>query len=94
VLRENGWDPQWIVRDPDEQGPYAVVRLNNARCGCCGGAVAGWTVLNLATATGTSVEWTHDEGEIDAQDHAGLLNAAWIEGHSYALRAAAQEAGG
>ena len=83
-LRENGWDPKWIVPDPDREGPYAVTREKDAVCGQCGNTTLGWSVINLATATGCGVTWTHDDGEVDAQEHASMLNYAWLEGHAAA----------
>jgi hypothetical protein len=79
---EAGWDQAWIVDDPDQQGPYAVAREPGAHCAHCGGAVLGWTVIDLSTATGMGVSWTHDAGEVDATEHACLLNAAWSEGYA------------
>ena len=79
-LRENGWDPAWIQTEEDDVGPYAVTR-ENTNCGHCGNNVFGWTVIDLETATGVSVSWTHEDGEIDAREHAAALNAAWVAGY-------------
>lgn len=70
-LRENGWDPTRIEHDSEGGvGPYAVTR-----------SVFGWAVVNLETATGAGVEWTHEDGEVDATEHANALNAAWVAGY-------------
>jgi hypothetical protein len=81
-FRENGWDPAQFVEDEDQEGPFAVARLNNAICGCCGGGTTGYTVVNLSTAVGFSQDWTGGNGEVAAQEHAQFLNAAWLQGYS------------
>jgi hypothetical protein len=81
-FRESGWDPAQFVEDEDQEGPFAVARLNNATCGCCGGGTTGYTVVNLSTAVGFSQDWTGDNGEVDAQEHAQFLNGAWLQGYS------------
>jgi hypothetical protein len=81
-FRENGWDPAQFVEDEDQEGPFAVARLNNAICMCCGGGTTGYTVVNLSTAVGFSQDWTGDNGEVATQEHAQFLNAAWLQGYS------------
>ena len=79
-LREAGFDPQWIAPHEGEEGPFAPVRIFGLTCGCCGGSTSGWTVVNLETATGISTDWTHDEAETEADEHASMLNGAWLQG--------------
>ena len=83
-LRKNGWEPKWIVVDPEREGPYAVTRDPGSACGHCGSPVIGWTVVNLEKACGVSTTWTHKEAEVAAHEHAYLLNLAWMEGHAAA----------
>lgn len=79
-LREAGYDPQWIAERDPEEGPYHAYHVFDLTCGCCGGSTAGWTVLNVSTATGIGRDWLGDEGECEAEDHASDLNAAWRAG--------------
>jgi hypothetical protein len=81
-LREAGFDPEWISPDPDQEGPYAVFRDPHATCGQCGSLTSGWSVVDLQTATACSTTWSHDNGEVDAAEHAGMLNAAWLKGYT------------
>ena len=85
-LKENGFDPKWIVEgdcDPTI-GPYVVYRETDAMCRCCYGKTRGWTVLNLATAMCIGQSWFGDNGECDAGEHAEALNAAWAQGFAAA----------
>ena len=82
VLQENGWDPSDIQIDPEEEGPYAVAREKDAVCGQCGGTTTAWTVVNLMTASGIGQSWTHDGGDVLAEETAGALNAAWLQGYA------------
>jgi len=86
-LRECGWDPAQIdAHDDGEEGPFVVARISNAVCGQCGHATVAWTVVNLATATGISEEWTHGDAECDADEKASELNAAWLAGYESAAQ--------
>lgn len=84
-LRAAGWDPQWIVRNQECDGPYAVAAEKDAVCPCCSGTITGWTVVNLATATGIGISWTHKEAQVDAAECASQLNAVWLEGYAAAI---------
>lgn len=80
ILRDAGWEPEWIVQDEDEEGPFAVCRIKTL-CRCCGHETSGWTVLDLASATGSGPEWSDDNGEVNATEHAAMLNNVWVQGH-------------
>ena len=84
-LRESGWDPASILEDPDREGPYAAARIATT-CGHCGAATVGYTVVNLATATGIGREWADPEAETEAWDEAAARNGAWLEGFTAANR--------
>lgn len=84
-LRENGFDPEWIAENPDREGPYAAIGIKTT-CPCCYGDARGWTVVNLATATGISQDWTHDEAQIEALEKENELNGTWTEGYQAGQR--------
>jgi len=69
------------------------VKLFGIPCSQCSHGTGGWTVVDLSEAVGISTEWTHDEGEIDAQQEAEKLNSAWVQGYrvTYARRARLEE---
>lgn len=84
-LREAGYDPDWIFSPgDDEEGPFRVYRDNGGVCGHCGGTTPSFMVLNLETAMGGSTEWHGENGEIEAQETAGILNQAWLSGYQSA----------
>ena len=83
-LKEEGYDPSWIMERDPEEGPYHVVRVFDETCPCCGWATSAHTVLNVATATGIGQNWFGDNGECDAEEHASALNAAWRAGRASA----------
>lgn len=73
----------WISQDEveDEGGPYAPYHFFHGTCPCCEGTTAGWTVVDLQTATSHSAEWFHAEAEVEANEVAGMLNRAWLAGY-------------
>lgn len=81
-LRGAGFDPARIQEDENDEtvGPFRVYRLDDAPCGNCGSHVAGATVINIATATCVTTEWSHAEAFIEAEEAAERLNAVWEEG--------------
>lgn len=84
VLMEAGWDPSQILErtNPEEDGPYVVVRVRDIICNHCGNFNSGWTILNIATATGGSETWSHDEAQTEAEEEANKLNHVWLEGYN------------
>lgn len=81
ALREAGWEPEWFSDDGD--GPYVACHVFNETCPCCFGKVDGWTVVNVTTETGHSQTWYGDNAQCDAEEVAGMLNAAWHQGAAH-----------
>ncbi len=79
-LRAAGWLSSDIVSDYDSEGPYVVMRETDAICRGCRGITTGYTVFNLATASGVSTPRTHADAEAEATEEANKLNHVWLEG--------------
>jgi len=82
-----GYDPACIEADADADGPYRVCRLRAEPCAHCGAATEGATVVNVQTATGISVSWTHADAFHEAEENARSLNGVWLAGYRVAEQA-------
>ncbi len=80
-MKEAGYDPKWISeRDADEDGPYMVCRVSGEQCPCCHGQTDGFAVLNTQSPPSAVTTFYGEEGEVNAEEHARLLNAVWLDG--------------
>ncbi len=80
-MKEAGYDPKWISeRDADEDGPYMVCRVFGEQCPCCHGQTDGFAVLNTQSPPSARTTFYGEEGEVNAEEHARLLNAVWLDG--------------
>jgi hypothetical protein len=99
VLRENGYDPKWIVQDkadpeePTESGPYTVVRVFDLLCDCCAGFTSGFTVVDLSTGVGCGIDWkaAGTSGSAAAAEHANTLNSAHLARVRYVTECLARD---
>jgi hypothetical protein len=82
IWAESGWDSDWIIKEPDQEGPYSAIVNHHGICPCCGSECSGWAVIDLRTATAVGgQEWYDGDPQADAEEHAAILNAAWLSGY-------------